>query len=307
MPFVQYARLALLGAFASIATSASPAFAASASLATAQTTCPAGSLGVERVLEVDTTGGPWFGSPHGDPNFLRPGEVVLTFDDGPSPKDTGAILAALAKECTKATFFVVGSMVALHPEMVAEIAKQGHTIGTHTWSHANLAALPIAQATQQIESAIDAAQKASPTPIAPFFRYPYLASNKQTVDYLRSRNIGQFAIDVDSLDWRIHNPKAMVKKVMAGLKKRGRGIILMHDIHKSTADALPELLAEIKAAGYKVVQLKPKEPVQVIAGISPPAAPVHVRSHRRTFKRHHTASQTKKITPAQVTFKTFLN
>jgi peptidoglycan/xylan/chitin deacetylase (PgdA/CDA1 family) len=307
MQFVQCARLALFGALASIAVGASPALASSSSPATADATCPAGALGVERVVEVDTTGGPWFGSPHGDPNLLRPGEVVLTFDDGPSPKDTGAILAALAKECTKATFFVVGSMVALHPQMVAEIAKQGHTIGTHTWSHPNLAALPIAQATQQIESAIDAAQKASPTPIAPFFRYPYLASNKQTVDYLRSRNIGQFAVDVDSLDWRIHNTKAMVKKVMDGLKKRGRGIILMHDIHKSTAAALPALLAEIKAAGYKVVQLKPKEPVQVIAGVLPPAAPPHVRSHRRTVKRHHTVSQTKKAAPTEVGFKTFWN
>jgi hypothetical protein len=99
----------------------------------------------------------------------------------------------------------------------------------------------------------------------------------------------------------------MVNKVMTGLKKRGRGIILMHDIHKSTADAVPALLVAIKAAGYKVVQLKPKEPVQVIAGVLPPAAPVHVRSHRRTFKHHRTVSQTKKITPAQVTFKTLWN
>ena len=207
--------------------------------ALAEDACPAGTLGVSRTVEVDTTGGPWFGEPHGDRNFLAPGEVVLTFDDGPSPKDTRAILAALAKECTKATFFVVGSMVVEHPDVLTEMAAQGHTIGTHTWSHANLAALPISQATQEIESAINAAQKASPTPIAPFFRYPYLSSSKETVDYLRSRNIGQFAVDVDSLDWRIHSPKALINKVMTGLKSRGRGIILMHDIHKWTADALP--------------------------------------------------------------------
>jgi peptidoglycan/xylan/chitin deacetylase (PgdA/CDA1 family) len=179
---------------------------AAMSAASADDACPAGALGVSRVAEVDTSNGPWFGEPHGDRNFLAPGEVVLTFDDGPSPADTRAILAALAKECTKATFFVVGSMVAAHPQVLAEIANQGHTIGTHTWSHPNLAALPIAQATQEIESAFNAAQKASPTPIAPFFRYPYLSSNKQTVEYLRSGNMGEFAVDVVWVEWRVGNP-----------------------------------------------------------------------------------------------------
>ena len=105
--------------------------------------CPAGALGVSRIFEVETTGGPWYGEPHGDPNFLAPGEVVLTFDDGPSPSDTREIIAALAKECTKATFFIVGEMVALYPEIVKEVADQGHTIGTHTWSHRNLARLSL--------------------------------------------------------------------------------------------------------------------------------------------------------------------
>jgi peptidoglycan/xylan/chitin deacetylase (PgdA/CDA1 family) len=272
--------------------------------ASAEDACPAGTLGVSRTVEVDTTGGPWFGEPHGDRNFLAPGEVVLTFDDGPSPKDTRAILAALAKECTKATFFVVGSMVLEHPDLLTEMAAQGHTIGTHTWSHANLAALPISQATQEIESAINGAQKASPTPIAPFFRYPYLSSSKETVDYLHSRNIGQFAVDVDSLDWRIHNPKALINKVMSGLKSRGRGIILMHDIHKWTSDALPELLAQIKAAGFKVVQLKPKSEVQLMADVSPPVTLSHVKSAVRRFKHRRTVMRGKTLAPTEAGFKT---
>src|SRR5262245_35106441 len=93
----------------------------------------ANALGVSRTIEIDTTGGPWFGAPQGDPNFLAPGEVVLSFDDGPGPQSTRAILAALAAECTKATFFVVGEMVAAYPDVVREIDAQGHTIGTHTW------------------------------------------------------------------------------------------------------------------------------------------------------------------------------
>ena len=204
------------------------------------------------------------------------------------------VLAALAKQCTKATFFVVGEMVALYPEIVKELAEQGHTIGTHTWSHPNLAKLSLPDVTREIEATFDAAQKASPEPVAPFFRYPYLSSSKVTVDYLKSRNIGQFAIDIDSSDWRVRSSKGVIARVMAGLKKRGRGIILMHDIHKWTADALPELLADIRAGGYKVVQLKPKVAVRLIADVSPPATRPNFESGIRKFKRQWMATHARK-------------
>jgi len=248
--------------------------------------CAPATLGVSRTIEVDATGGPWFGSPKGDPDFLRPKEVVLTFDDGPSPANTRKILAALDKECTTATFFVVGEMIAVHPEVIKEIAEQGHTIGTHTWTHPNLARLPIDSIKHEVEATINAAQKASPAPIAPFFRYPFLSSSDVTSEYMKSRNIAQFAVDIDSQDWRVRNAKSVIARVMAGLKARGRGIILMHDIHKSTADAVPELLARLKAGGYQVVQLKPKLAVDLIADVTPPAKPV--RSHTR--KRSRTAA-----------------
>lgn len=237
--------------------------------------CPAGTLGVSRTIEVDTTGGPWFGEPHGDPNFLAKDEVVLTFDDGPSPKDTREILAALAKECTKATFFMVGEMVAVHPEIVKEVADQGHTIGTHTWSHPNVARLSAPEITHEVEATFDIVQKVSPQPVAPFFRYPYLSSSKLAEDYFKGRNIGQFAVDIDSSDWRVRSSAPVIARIMAGLKARGRGIILMHDIHKWTADAVPQLLAKLKAGGYKVVQLKPKAAVQLIADVTPPDKPQH--------------------------------
>lgn len=249
------------------------------SQARAEETCPKGTLGVSRTIEVDATGGPWFGEPHGDPKFLSPGEVVLTFDDGPSPQDTGKILSALAKECTKATFFMVGEMAAVHPEMVKEVAEQGHTIGTHTWSHPNVARLTLPEIKEEVESTFNVVQKNSPVPVAPFFRYPYLSSSKLAEDYFKSRDIAQFAVDVDSNDWRVRSSGPVVARVMAGLKARGRGIILMHDIHRWTADAVPQLLAKLKAGGYKVVQLKAKAPVQVIADVTPPVtkpAPKHV-------------------------------
>lgn len=267
-----------LGAIAVAAAAASPASAADSEA------CPAGALGVSRTIEVDTTGGPWFGKPHGDPNFLAPNEVVLTFDDGPSPTNMRKVLDALAKECTKATFFVVGEMAVLHPEVIKEEVEQGHTIGTHTWTHPNLARRSLEDVKREVEATFDVAQKASPKPIAPFFRYPYLSSSKTTVDYFKSRNIGQFAVDIDSQDWRVRSSKPVIARVMAGLKARGRGIILMHDIHKWTADAVPQLLAKLKAGGYKVVHLKAKEPIDLVADVAPPDKPVRHKLKRKRTK-----------------------
>jgi peptidoglycan/xylan/chitin deacetylase (PgdA/CDA1 family) len=219
-------------------------------------------LGVERTVKVDTRGGPWLGGQHGDPGLLRPGEVVLTFDDGPIPLTTRRILAALAKECTKATFLMVGRMAAAYPEMVREVVAAGHTVGTHTWSHPNLALMAAGRMKGQIEQAIAAVQKAAGAPIAPFFRYPYLSSTGATVAYLKARNIAQLAIDVDSLDYLTRIPHRVVSGTMARLKAKGKGIILLHDIHASTARAVPELLARLKAEGYRVVHLRPATPLE---------------------------------------------
>src|SRR5215813_884297 len=227
-------------------------------------------LGVSRVIDVDTTGGPWLGGAHGNREMLAPAEVVLTFDDGPRPHSTQAILSALAEQCTKATFFMVGDMAAKHPDLVREVAEQGHTVGTHTWSHLNLKRVPPDKMKQQIEAAFTEVDKAAGVPVAPFFRYPYLSSSKATVAYLQSRNIAQFAIDIDSLDWRSRDPPSIIHRVMSSLEKRGRGIVLLHDTYPSTAAAVPLLLKELKAKGYKVVQFRPTAAVQTLAGFDPP-------------------------------------
>lgn len=273
--------VALLGAFC--------ALESMTAAAETQPTCPRpDALGVSRIAEIDTSGGPWFGAPHGDRDLLAPGEVVLTFDDGPAPRSTRPILAALAAQCTKATFFVIGEMAAEHPNVVREVAEQGHTIGTHTWSHLNLKRLPDGKMKVQIEAAVTAVEKAAGVPIAPFFRYPYLSSSDATIAYLKSRNIAQFAIDIDSFDWRSRNASSVVRRVMSVLEQRGRGIILLHDIHPSTAAAVPELLAELKAKGFRVVHLRSAAPVQTIAGYEPPAKDAtqlhitrRVRAHAR--------------------------
>jgi len=227
--------------------------------------CGPQALGVARTVEIDTRQAPRYGFQYQDPGLLADGEVILTFDDGPLRAYTRPILEALAAHCTKATFFVVGRMAVADPEMVQEYGRQGHTVGTHTWSHANLQAMSPARARAEVELGFSAVQAAMGRPIAPFFRFPYLRDTKWASDYLTSRQLAAFSIDVDSKDYRTRDPSAVHRKVMADLARQKKGIILFHDIHYSTARALPGLLTDLKAKGYKVVHVTPKEDVVTVA------------------------------------------
>jgi len=226
-------------------------------------------LGVSRVVEVDTTGGPGFGFEHFKQlDFLADKEVVLTFDDGPWPGNTPAVLKALADQCTKAIFFPIGKHATYHPEILRQVAAAGHTIGAHTWSHANLNSKKISdqQAKDEIEKGFSAVKLALGTAPSPFFRFPELQHGPASVAYLGTRNIAIFSCDLDSFDFRkTSTPDKVVQTVMTKLDKLGKGVILMHDFQKHTADALPELLRRLKAGGYKVVQMKAKAPVQTLA------------------------------------------
>src|SRR6185436_4270259 len=109
------------------------------------------------------------------------------------------------------------------------------------------------EAKDEIEKGFSAVALAAGQPIAPFFRFPQLRQTGDLKAYLGQRNIAAFSIDVDSEDFRIHKPEALVTSVMTKLKKTGKGIVLMHDFQKSTAQALPEILRQLKEGGYKVV------------------------------------------------------
>src|SRR6186997_3222077 len=139
-----------------------PAAAPPAAPAPAKSTCNnPNALGVARVVEIDTTGGPGFGFEHFKAyDFLREGEVVLTFDDGPWPSNTPAVLKALAAQCTKALFFPIGKHAMWHPEILKEVAAAGHTVGSHTWSHADLSKLTPDQAKEEIEKGVSAVRVA---------------------------------------------------------------------------------------------------------------------------------------------------
>jgi peptidoglycan-N-acetylglucosamine deacetylase len=223
-------------------------------------------LGVSRTVVIDTQAGPRFGVQYKDASFLADGEVVLTFDDGPSRAYTKPILDALADHCTKATFFMVGRMALADPQMVREVAEQGHTVGTHTWSHANLHQIGPAAAEAEVEMGISAVRNALGRPITPFFRFPYLRDTQGTLRHLADRQVATFSIDVDSKDYLTTSASAVIGRVLGGLATSRKGIILMHDIQASTARAMPTLLAELRARGYKVVHLRPKAEVQTVAG-----------------------------------------
>jgi len=228
---------------------------------------PAGNvLGVSRTVEIDTAGGPGFGSEQFKSyDFLQPGEVVLTFDDGPWPGNTPAVLSALAAQCTKAVFFPIGEHAMWHPELLKQVAAAGHTIGSHTWSHADLAKLPADQAQEEIEKGFSAVHLALGQPESPFFRFPGLRHTPELVSYLGTRNISAFSADFDSQDFKIHKPDLVIASVMTKLKKNGKGLILMHDFQHGTALALPDILVQLQANGYRIVQVKAKDPVTTLA------------------------------------------
>jgi peptidoglycan-N-acetylglucosamine deacetylase len=224
-------------------------------------------LGLSRIVQIDTTGGPRFGlieHPEGY-DFLRDKEVVLTFDDGPRPGSTEAVVKALADECLRGTFFEVGQMASWHPEIVKQVIDAGMTVGTHTWSHKDLARVPYEKAEQEIEMANSAVSAAAGGKIAPFFRFPYLQQPPRMLSYLAERNVAIFSGDIDSRDFTMHKPQPVIDSVMSQLEKRGKGIVLMHDLHPNTAEALPELLRQLKLAGFKVVHMVPKEQLTTIA------------------------------------------
>ena len=139
-------------------------------------------MGLARIVEIDTTGGPGFGFQHFKQyDFLHDKEVVLTFDDGPWPS-TPAVLKALTDECLKATFFEIGKHATWHPEITKQVIDAGMTVGTHTWSHKDLARNPYAkhleQAEQEVEMGNSAVHMAAAGgKIAPFFRFPALRTS----------------------------------------------------------------------------------------------------------------------------------
>ncbi len=235
-------------------------------------------LGVSRIVEIDTSGGPLYGAistQAREARFLEPKEVILTFDDGPMPPVTRAILDTLDRFCTKATFFSVGRMALAYPGTVKAILERGHTLGTHTWSHPlNLKRLSLDRAKEEIERGHAAVTLAAGVPISPFFRFPGLSDSGPLLKHLQERGIGTFTVDVVSNDSYISDPEVMITRTLKQVEDQRGGIMLFHDIKPATARALPKLLSELQKRGYKVVHMRAKTTVAPNPDLTAKLAPL---------------------------------
>lgn len=172
--------------------------------------------------------------------------VALTFDDGPDPKTTPQALDILKKYGAKATFFMVGQNIAGNEAIVKRVHNEGHQIGIHTWDHPVLTKLPLESAKKEIldtQTAINNVIGIKPMITRP----PYGAINTTI-----QNSVDQSFImwNVDSLDWKTRNTKAIMQEIA---KTQPGSIILMHDIHQTSIDALPSVLEYLKSNGYTLV------------------------------------------------------
>jgi peptidoglycan/xylan/chitin deacetylase (PgdA/CDA1 family) len=247
--------------FGSFALLVGGAVALGAPAAFAANTCGENVLGTSRTITVSTSEFPRIGKEQYQETLrLKDREVVLTFDDGPHREHTSRVLEALAADCVKATFFMLGINVAEAPHLARRAREEGHTVGTHTFSHINLSKVPLEKARQDIELGIEAVTEALGTgnSPAPFFRAPYLGITKDVEKLLYSRGLMVWGIDADSLDWTFVDSSRVIERSIAELEKKGKGILLLHDIKPATARALPVLFSELKRRGFRVVHVVPE-------------------------------------------------
>jgi peptidoglycan-N-acetylglucosamine deacetylase len=216
-------------------------------------------LGTSRTLVVDPREHPRIGTMQYPETLpLEDHEVVLSFDDGPLPRNSNQILQILDSECIKATFFLIGQMARTYPEGVRKLRDAGHTIGTHTQNHPlTMNRMPIERARQEIDDGIASVKAAlgDDSALAPFFRIPGLERATAVEDYLASQGIQTWSADFPADDWR-HIPSSRVYDLaIKRIEAKDKGILLLHDIQPRTVAALPRILQELKAQGFRIVHV----------------------------------------------------
>jgi peptidoglycan/xylan/chitin deacetylase (PgdA/CDA1 family) len=246
--------------------------------------CPGhpGALGVSRTIVLNPAEHPKLGTLQYDESLpLNDHEVVLTFDDGPLPPYTSRVLDTLAAECVKATFFLVGRMALGYPQVVRREYNEGHTIGGHSQNHPfTFAKMSVDDAAKEIEDGFDSLRTVlgDPKAVAPFFRIPGLLRQDSVEQYLTQHGYATWSLDFLADDWTHISAKEIARRALQRIEARGRGILLLHDIQPATALALPTILAELKARGYKIVHVVP-------ATLDRPAT---VAESDDWVQRHHT-------------------
>jgi peptidoglycan/xylan/chitin deacetylase (PgdA/CDA1 family) len=177
--------------------------------------------------------------------------IAMTFDDGPSATLTPKLLDLLAAHHIKATFFVIGENVAEHPEIVARAAREGHEIGNHSWSHPNFGKMSDESVRHQLQQTDDAIKNATgkhPTLLRP----PYGSITAREKRWIHDE-FGYDIIlwDVDPYDWKRPGPAVVRARILK--ETRPGSIVLSHDIHPGTIEAMPSTFDELEAKGFKFV------------------------------------------------------
>ncbi|WP_314956280.1 polysaccharide deacetylase family protein [Bradyrhizobium cosmicum] len=218
-------------------------------------------LGTSRTLVVDPREHPRIGTmQYRETLPLKDHEVVLTFDDGPLPKYSNQILKMLDDECIKATFFIIGGQAKANPEGVRKLVAAGHTVGTHSMDHPlTFDRMPIEKFEPEINGGIEwtSAAMTDPSKLAPFFRIPGLMRAEGVENYLISRGIQIWSADFPADDWRHVSSDRVYQLAMQRLEAKGKGILLLHDIQARTVAALPKIIRDLKARGYRIVHVVP--------------------------------------------------
>ena len=239
--------------------------------------CPGNpdALGTSRVITVDPAEHARIGAMQYHESLpLEDKEVVLTFDDGPLPPYTSRVLETLAAECVKATFFMVGRQARTFPDMVRRVYNEGHTIASHSQSHPRIfTRLPLTAAQNEIDQGREsvAAALGDERAMAPFFRFPGLGRSDAIEEYLAVHGLMAWSADFLADDWRRITAQQVLTRALDRLDRRGKGVLLLHDIQPRTALALPALLKALKARGYRIVHVVPAGPERPKT-VAPPEA-----------------------------------
>ena len=178
--------------------------------------------------------------------------IALTFDDGPGPY-TAHLLDILDQYSAKATFFLIGSKVSGQASVVRSIQARGHQLGNHSWSHPELPKLSVDQIAGEIDRTNKAIRQA--TGVKPsILRPPYGAANGVVLEQLRARGMSSILWSVDTRDWADRNSQIVCSRAVAGA--RPGAVILMHDIHQTSVNAVPCILSSLKQQGYSFVTIQ---------------------------------------------------
>jgi len=186
---------------------------------------------------------------------LQPGEVVLTFDDGPDLFRTRPVLDLLASECTQASFFLIGTQAEKHPSIVRDILAHGHTVGSHSWSHPDLSKIPLDQALVDIRRGHAAVKAAAGQNVA-FFRFPFISATPDLYAAIAADGLIDVTVTIDGQDWTDLQAGQSAAIIMSKLEaNQRRGIVLLHDPYFRSDERARFLLNSLKTEGYRVVAI----------------------------------------------------